>query len=80
MAKTQFTEPQRDVVAVPLQHDTPDELAQPFGRILDWSKGEVDAIPGKTMPKFVVVERDYASVYKKMTALGPNIKDKPYGI
>lgn len=80
MAETQFTGPQRDVVAVPLQHDTPDELAQPFGKILDWSKGEVDAIPGKTMPKFVLVDRDYASVYKKMTALGPNIKDKPYGI
>lgn len=80
MAENQFTEPQRDLVAVPLQHDTPDELSQPFGRILDWSKGEIDAIPGKTMPKFVVVERDYASVYKKMTALGPNIKDKPYGI
>lgn len=80
MAKGQFTETQKDVVAVPLQHDTPDELAQPFGKIRDWSKGEVGAIPGKTMPKFVVVERDYAEVYNKMTSLGPNIKDKPYGI
>ncbi|RAV05128.1 nitrate reductase subunit alpha [Paenibacillus sp. YN15] len=80
MAAKQFDAPQRDIVSVPLQHDTPDELAQPFGKILDWSKGETGAVPGKTMPKFVVVERDYAAVYKKMTSLGPNIKDKPYGI
>lgn len=80
MAATQFDAPQRDVVAMPLLHDTPDELAQPFGKILDWSKGEIEAVPGKTMPKFVVVERDYPAVYTKMTAIGPNIKDKPYGI
>ncbi|WP_040948809.1 nitrate reductase subunit alpha [Gorillibacterium massiliense] len=79
MAEGRFDGPVRDVVAVPLQHDSPDELAQPFGKIKDWSKGEIEAIPGKTMPKFVVVERDYTQVYKKMTSLGPNIKDKPYG-
>ena len=31
----------RDVVAVPLQHDTPGETAQPGGRVLDWRAGEV---------------------------------------
>ena len=36
----------RDVVAVPLQHDTPGETAQPGGRVLDWRAGEVEAVPG----------------------------------
>lgn len=26
----------KDVVATPLLHDTPDELATPHGRVLDW--------------------------------------------
>src|SRR5262249_42711286 len=29
-----------DVLAVPLMHDTTDELAQPGGRVLDWKAGE----------------------------------------
>jgi nitrate reductase alpha subunit len=49
----------RDVVAVPLQHDTPDELASPRG------------VPGDTMPKLVLVERDYGAVAEKLGALGP---------
>ena len=51
----------RDLVAAPLLHDTPDELAQPFGEVRDWRPtGECEPVPGKTMPKLVVVERDYA--------------------
>ncbi|MGQ0480256.1 MAG: nitrate reductase subunit alpha [Pseudonocardia sp.] len=61
----------RDVVAVPLQHDTPGETAQPGGRVLDWRAGEVDAVPGRTMPNFVAVERDYPAVADKMAAIGP---------
>ena len=61
----------RDVVAVPLQHDTPGETAQPGGDVRDWRAGEVEPVPGRTMPKFVVVERDYAAVADKMAALGP---------
>ncbi|GAA2864659.1 nitrate reductase subunit alpha [Pseudonocardia halophobica] len=61
----------RDVVAVPLQHDTPGETAQPGGRVLDWRAGECEAVPGRTMPNFVVVERDYPAVAEKMAALGP---------
>ncbi|WP_149205294.1 nitrate reductase subunit alpha [Actinotalea subterranea] len=60
-----------DVVAVPLTHDTPDELATPHGRVRDWKAGECEPVPGSTMPKLVVVERDYPSVAAKMTALGP---------
>ncbi|MGH3905845.1 MAG: molybdopterin-dependent oxidoreductase, partial [Pseudonocardiaceae bacterium] len=61
----------RDIVAVPLQHDTADATAQPGGRVLDWKAGECDPIPGKTMPRIVVVERDYPAIGEKMAALGP---------
>ncbi|WP_037065384.1 nitrate reductase subunit alpha [Pseudonocardia acaciae] len=60
-----------DVVAVPLQHDTPGETAQPGGRVRDWRAGEVPPVPGRTMPNFVVVERDYPAVAEKMAAIGP---------
>ncbi len=52
----------RDLVATPLQHDTPGETAQPGGRVRDWRRGEVDPVPGRTMPSFTVVERDYGAV------------------
>ena len=61
----------RDVVAVPLTHDTPDELATPGGIPLDWAAGECEPVPGVTLPKLVVVERDYGAVADKMAALGP---------
>jgi nitrate reductase / nitrite oxidoreductase, alpha subunit len=61
----------RDVVAVPLLHDTADELATPHGVVRDWKAGECEPVPGGTMPKLVEVERDYAAVAAKMTALGP---------
>nr|WP_189857521.1 nitrate reductase subunit alpha [Streptomyces poonensis] len=60
-----------DVVAAPLLHDTPDELATPHGRVRDWKAGECEPVPGRTMPKLVTVERDYAAVADKMGALGP---------
>ena len=41
------------MVTTPLQHDTPQEMAQPLGAIKDWSKGECEPIPGKTMPQMV---------------------------
>jgi nitrate reductase alpha subunit len=61
---------EKDVVLVPILHDTPNELAMPFG-VSDWKKGECEPIPGKTMPTIVTVERDYPNLYKKFTALGP---------
>ncbi|TAN31702.1 nitrate reductase subunit alpha [bacterium] len=61
----------QDLIAAPLLHDTPDEIAQPLGRVLDWKKGECDPVPGKTMPKLIVVERDYGAVAAKMRSLGP---------
>jgi nitrate reductase alpha subunit len=61
---------EKDIVAVPVLHDTPGELAQPFD-VKDWKQGECEPIPGKTMPSLVVVERDYPNTYKMFTSLGP---------
>ncbi len=61
---------EKEVVLTPLMHDTPSELAQPFG-VHDWKKGECKLIPGKTAPSVAVVERDYPNTYKRFTALGP---------
>jgi nitrate reductase alpha subunit len=63
-----------DLVAAPLQHDTADEIAQPMGEVRDWKAGEVEPVPGRTMPKLIAVERDYAAVADKMTALGPLVE------
>ena len=64
----------RDIVAAPLAHDSPDELAQPHGRVLDWRAGECEPIPGRTMPKLIVVERDYPGVAARHAALGPLVE------
>jgi len=61
----------RDVIAAPLTHDTSDEIAQPLGEVRDWRAGECEPVPGKTMPKLIVVERDYPAVAQKWRALGP---------
>ena len=61
----------KDIVATPLQHDTPDELANPHGVVRDWKTGACEPVPGKTMPRLTVVERDYGAVRAKMGALGP---------
>jgi nitrate reductase alpha subunit len=61
---------EKDVVTVPILHDTPGEMAQPFD-VADWKSGEIDPMPGKTMPQIAVVERDYPNLYKSFTALGP---------
>lgn len=60
----------KDVVAMPMHHDTPTELAQPFGT-QDWKHGECEPVPGKTLPLMKVVERNYADTYKKFIGLGP---------
>ena len=61
---------EKDIVLVPIQHDSPGELAQPLD-VKDWKRGEAEPIPGKTMPTVAVVERDYPNLYKRFTALGP---------
>jgi nitrate reductase alpha subunit len=66
---------QSDIVAIPLQHDTPTEISQPFGLVKDWKLGECEPVPGKTMPNLVLVERDYSAIAQKMAALGPNVEN-----
>ena len=60
-----------DLVSVPLTHDTPDAMATPHGIVRDWKTGEVDPIPGVTMPKIVAVERDYTKIGEKYGSVGP---------
>lgn len=79
LAKKYFPNPVNDVVAIPLMHDSPDEIAQPFGKIRDWSKGEIEPIAGKTMPKFFLVDRDYTNVFDKFISLGPLLEQNPIG-
>jgi len=65
----------RDVVASALMHDTPDECAQPGGRVLDWQAGDVEPEPGRSMPRLVVVERDYPRLAERWRALGPLVEE-----
>lgn len=59
----------RDVVAVPLGHDTPDELTMAHGRVP--ARSECGWVPGVTMPKLIEVERDYSRIAEKYVTLGP---------
>ncbi len=61
---------EKDVVALPILHDTPAEMAQATD-VKAWFDDECEAIPGKTMPNFIEVERNYPDTYKKFTSLGP---------
>ncbi|MCG3144351.1 MAG: Respiratory nitrate reductase 1 alpha chain [Gammaproteobacteria bacterium] len=61
---------EQDIVTVPLLHDTPGELGQPY-EVRDWRKGECEPLPGKTMPQIAVVERDYPATYERFVSVGP---------
>src|SRR5690606_32328979 len=78
LAKDHLPETVEELMMSPLGHDTVDEIAQPHGKILDWRKGEIEPIPGKTMPKFQIVQREYLKVYEKMITIGNTLK-KGYG-
>jgi len=67
----------KDIVNVPLSHDSADEITQP--NVKDWYLGECEAIPGKTMHKIAVVERDYTKIYDKYISLGEGIRNKGLG-
>jgi nitrate reductase alpha subunit len=73
LSERYLPEPIKDVVTSPLMHDTPAEIAQTT--IKDWLKGECEPIPGKTMPNFKYVERDYPNLYNKFISLGPNVRE-----
>jgi len=77
MAEKYLPEPQKDIVCLPLAHDTADEITQP--EIKDWYLGETEAVPGKTMHKLAVVDRDYTKIYEKFITLGDNLKNSGLG-
>jgi nitrate reductase alpha subunit len=77
MASKHFPAPVQDLVATPLAHDTAAEIAQT--EIADWIKGEVEAIPGKTMPGLRVVSRDYRNVYNQFISFGPLVRANGLG-
>ncbi|GBE22237.1 respiratory nitrate reductase 1 alpha chain [bacterium BMS3Bbin01] len=77
LSEVHLSGPVKDIVMLPLQHDTVDEIAQTDTR--DWTKGEVEGIPGKTMPKFKVIERDYTGIYERMVSLGRGIEKNGVG-
>lgn len=72
LAPAVFPAPVKDLVAIPLMHDTPDELAQT--KVSDWAKGECEPVPGKTLPHLRVVERDFVNLYNRFISLGPAIR------
>ncbi|MBZ0265803.1 nitrate reductase subunit alpha [bacterium] len=72
-----FPEPVKDIVATPLAHDSAAEIAQP--EIKDWLKGEVEGIPGKTMPNLKIVTRDYKGLIDRFETFGPNARDNGIG-
>lgn len=78
LAQKHMPEPVRDLVAMPLQHDTPAEMAQ--ASIRDWARGECEPIPGVTMPNFMVVERDYANMGNRFISLGPQVRENGFSI
>jgi nitrate reductase / nitrite oxidoreductase, alpha subunit len=77
LAATHFPAPVADLVATPLAHDSVAEIAQPT--IKDWTKGEIEAIPGKTMPALKLVERDYVNLYNQFISFGPQARANGLG-
>ncbi|MCJ0919540.1 nitrate reductase subunit alpha [Mammaliicoccus sciuri] len=79
LTKTHMKGTFKDVVTTPLAHDSKQEISTPYGVVKDWSKGEIEAIPGKTMPGFAVVERDYTAIYDKYVSVGPLLEKGKVG-
>jgi nitrate reductase alpha subunit len=72
LSERHFPEPVEDLVAAPLAHDSPAEIAQPDMK--QWIAGECEAVPGKTMPSFRVMTRDYKQVHKQYISFGPMVR------
>lgn len=72
-AKIHLPLPVKDIVNLPIAHDSIGEISQTS--VKDWSMGECEPIPGKTMHNIVVLERDYTQIYSKFIALGPNVRN-----
>lgn len=79
MAADYFDGPVYDLHSSPLGHDSQAEIAQPLGKVCDWKKGEIEAIPGKTMPNLKLIKRDYTEIYNQFISLGPNVSTGKIG-
>ncbi len=77
LAAKHFPEAVVDLVASPLAHDTAAEIAQPDMK--DWKTGEVEAVPGRTMPGLKVVRRDYKNLYNEFISFGPLARSNGVG-
>ncbi len=74
LSRVHFPEPFKDIVATPLDHDTSREISQP--EVKDWYRGECEPVPGKTMPAFSVVERDYGNLSNQFVSYGHRERDE----
>ena len=79
MAKDYLPGKFKDVVTTPLGHDSKQEISTDYGIVKDWSKGEIEGVPGKTMPNFSIVERDYTQIYDKFVTVGPKLEKGKIG-
>ncbi|RKZ16107.1 nitrate reductase subunit alpha [bacterium] len=77
VAKKYLPEPVKDILTIPIAHDSPGEIAQPD--VKDWYKGECEPVLGKTMHNLGVFERDYTKLYEKFCALGTNVRTDGLG-
>ncbi len=77
LAAKHFPKPVEDLVASPLAHDSAAEIAQPD--LKDWTRGEIEALPGKTMPALKVVWRDYKNLYNQFISFGPAVRANGLG-
>lgn len=58
-----------DLLAAPLNHDTPDAMGLPHGSTRPLA--ETPMVPGVTMPKLIPIERDYGLIREKFDTIGP---------
>jgi len=77
LAEKHFPEPVKDLVATPLAHDSAAEITQPA--IKDWIAGDIEAVPGKTMPALKVITRDYKNLYNQYISFGPKARENGLG-
>jgi nitrate reductase alpha subunit len=77
LAEKHFPDISTDIVTGALPHDTPAEIAQT--EMKDWITGEVEAIPGKTMPGLKIVHRDYKNLYNQYISFGRGARDGGIG-
>ena len=77
VAAKHYPESVEDIVATPLAHDSAAEISQPDMK--QWIRGEGEAVPGKTMPSFKIVKRDYKNVYKQFISWGPLVRQNGLG-